>query len=325
MELYLKRYFWTAWLAFLAVAATLTARVVTLFVGASLEPTPVLVTEPAMRRPLPVASAGPSLDVAEFGHLFGIDPPPPAERTEEASAGPMGDVCYTCAPVKTGLRLQLIGAAVATERRYSMAVIHDLDRQVSEVYVTGETIKHKKAVVYDVVREPQRVIIINEETQRLEYIDGVPGSGQQVTMAGLGSLGTSPVPSPDGAGEDGGGNVEGGPVDGVRQVSENDYAITQERLNTTLSNLNMVATQARIVPSFKNGTANGFKLFSIRPGSIYSAIGIQNGDVITRINGFEINSPDKALEIYQRLRDARNVEIDVERRGQMLKKRYTIE
>ena len=79
------------------------------------------------------------------------------------------------------------------------------------------------------------------------------------------------------------------------------------------------------MPSFKNGVANGFKLFSIRPGSIYSAIGIQNGDVITRINGFDINSPDKALEIYSRLKDAQNVDLQVDRRGQSMSYHYSIQ
>ena len=76
---------------------------------------------------------------------------------------------------------------------------------------------------------------------------------------------------------------------------------------------------------FKNGVANGFKLFSIVPDSLYSKIGIQNGDVIRRINGYEMNSPDKALEIYQKLRDANRIEVEVERRGDTVRKSYSIE
>ena len=67
------------------------------------------------------------------------------------------------------------------------------------------------------------------------------------------------------------------------------------------------------------------KLFSIVPDSLYSKIGIQNGDVIRRINGYEMNSPDKALEIYQKLRDANRIEIELERRGDTLRKSYSIE
>ena len=83
--------------------------------------------------------------------------------------------------------------------------------------------------------------------------------------------------------------------------------LAKSTVNAALTDLSQLATQARIVPSFKNGVANGFKLFSIVPDSLYAKIGIQNGDVIRRINGYEMNSPDKALEIYQKLRDAKVV------------------
>ena len=78
------------------------------------------------------------------------------------------------------------------------------------------------------------------------------------------------------------------------------------------------------MPSFKNGQANGFKLFQIQPGSLYSNIGIENGDVITRINGYEVNSPDKALEVYQKLRESTHVTIEGERAGQPYKNEISI-
>ncbi|MBT6177436.1 MAG: hypothetical protein HOI23_09305, partial [Deltaproteobacteria bacterium] len=89
---------------------------------------------------------------------------------------------------------------------------------------------------------------------------------------------------------------------GVTKVSETDYNIEGSEIDRVLNNLSEVATKARIVPSFKNGKPNGFKLFSIKPGSIYSKIGLRNGDVIQSVNGHEMNSPDKALEIYQKLK-----------------------
>src|SRR5438093_1351258 len=113
--------------------------------------------------------------------------------------------------------------------------------------------------------------------------------------------------------------------EGVRQLSENQYVVARSEINNALTNLSDLATKARIVPSFKNGVANGFKLFSIVPDSLYAKIGVQNGDVIRRINGYEMNSPDKALEIYQKLRDANRIEIELERRGETLRKSYSIE
>jgi general secretion pathway protein C len=68
----------------------------------------------------------------------------------------------------------------------------------------------------------------------------------------------------------------------------------------------------------------GFKLFSIRPDSIYSKIGVQNGDVIRRINGFDLNSPEKALEVYSKMKDASRIEIEIERNGAPIRKSYNV-
>jgi general secretion pathway protein C len=322
MELFFKRYFWTVHLAFIALVALMLARTANTFAGAALEPRPELGLDGAPKSNAAAPAVLTNLDPTKFGHLFGINPPPPpaVDAPAEQNAG-SAEVCFTCEPVKTNLRLQLLGTMVANDKRWSMALIMDLEKQSSDYYLHRDRVKN--CVIHDIQREPQRVVVINEETHRLEYIDAVPGSG--ATVAGnVGNLGTAPVPPPDGAAEAPPADPNA-PVEGVKQKSENEYSISRSKLDSTLGNLNDVATQARIVPSFKNGVANGFKLFSIRPGSIYSAIGIQNGDVINRINGFDINSPDKALEVYSRLKEAKNVEIEVERRGQVIKKRYAIE
>jgi general secretion pathway protein C len=100
--------------------------------------------------------------------------------------------------------------------------------------------------------------------------------------------------------------------------------VPRSEIDKTLSNLNDIAMQARIVPAFKDGQAQGFKLFSIRPDSLYTKIGIRNGDVIEKINGYELNSPEKALEIYTKLKEASRIDIEFERNGTKNHKTYTI-
>ena len=124
----------------------------------------------------------------------------------------------------------------------------------------------------------------------------------------------APAPS-----EDGGGG------EGVTKTSETSYTIAGNEIDKALGDMNEVATQARIVPSFQNGKANGFKLFSIKPNSIYQKIGLQNGDVISKINGYEMNSPDKALEIYAKLKDSQSIQIDLKRRGKDMSMNYTVQ
>ncbi|MGB9599189.1 MAG: type II secretion system protein GspC, partial [Myxococcota bacterium] len=99
---------------------------------------------------------------------------------------------------------------------------------------------------------------------------------------------------------------------------------SQSELERTLTNLNDVAMQARIVPNFEGGKANGFKIFNIKANSIYEKIGLKNGDVIQKINGFEINSPDKAFEVYQKLKDAKAINVEINRGGSNMTLDYTI-
>lgn len=69
----------------------------------------------------------------------------------------------------------------------------------------------------------------------------------------------------------------------------------------------------------------GFQLFSIRPGSLLAAIGVQSGDVLRRLNGHALDSPEHGLEIAELLGGATRVVLELERSGRPLRKEYTID
>jgi general secretion pathway protein C len=94
--------------------------------------------------------------------------------------------------------------------------------------------------------------------------------------------------------------------------------IKREVIDRVLSDTTSLATAARFVPSIRDGRPNGFKLYAIRPTSIFARLGFQNGDTIKAINGNSMDSPDKALEVYTKLRHADRLSIDVERRGELV-------
>jgi len=71
----------------------------------------------------------------------------------------------------------------------------------------------------------------------------------------------------------------------------------------------------RIVPYFENGVPSGFRFVSIRPGSFYRGIGIENGDIIRRINGMVVDSPDKLLELWTKAWRKPWFDIDIDRGG----------
>jgi len=78
------------------------------------------------------------------------------------------------------------------------------------------------------------------------------------------------------------------------------------------------------LPAVKNGKPDGFKLYAIRPSSAFAKLGLTNGDTLQSINGFELTSADKALEVYTKLREATSLEVEITRRGKPVTLKYSI-
>lgn len=78
----------------------------------------------------------------------------------------------------------------------------------------------------------------------------------------------------------------------------------------------LAGSGARFVPAVHLGATDGFKLYAIRPSSIYARLNLSNGDTVRAINGFEMTSVDKFHDVLATLRNATTVTVDVTRRGQ---------
>lgn len=82
-----------------------------------------------------------------------------------------------------------------------------------------------------------------------------------------------------------------------------------------LSDLNKVVTQARVVPNLVGGQVAGYTIFDIVPGSIYTKLGLQNNDVVERVNGVEIKTPEALYQLFQQIRSQRSIALDFSRNG----------
>lgn len=82
-----------------------------------------------------------------------------------------------------------------------------------------------------------------------------------------------------------------------------------------LSDLNKVMTQARVAPYTVDGKISGYTIFEIVPGSLYSKLGLQNSDVVERVNGIEIKSPDTLYQLFQQIKHQRRIALDFIRGG----------
>ncbi|CAN5906797.1 hypothetical protein BH11MYX2_BH11MYX2_20900 [soil metagenome] len=75
-------------------------------------------------------------------------------------------------------------------------------------------------------------------------------------------------------------------------------------------------TGARFVPHVQDGKTNGFKMYAIRPGSSFAKGGLQNGDLVTAVDGREIAAEaNNAEEIATKLCAPGTHEADALRKG----------
>jgi general secretion pathway protein C len=101
----------------------------------------------------------------------------------------------------------------------------------------------------------------------------------------------------------------------IQKVSDTEFHIDRAVVDNILENQAQLMRTARIVPEQKDGKVVGIRLFGIRPETLLGKLGLQNGDRLEAINGFEMASPEKALEAYARLRTADSLAVKVTRRG----------
>ncbi len=111
---------------------------------------------------------------------------------------------------------------------------------------------------------------------------------------------------------------------GIKKLSGTEFEVARSAVDKILENQADLMKEARIVPETVDGKVVGVKLFGIRPGKILSSIGLQNGDRLDSINGFDIGSPEKALEAYARLRTAEKIQVKVNRGGQAVVIDYAV-
>jgi len=112
---------------------------------------------------------------------------------------------------------------------------------------------------------------------------------------------------------------------GITRVSDRAFTVQRSFLDELMRNQAEIMRTARVIPHEENGRVVGVKMYGIRRNSALGRLGVQNGDMLRTMNGFDLSSPDTALEAYTRLSGADALSLSVVRRGQPLTIDYTIQ
>ena len=104
-------------------------------------------------------------------------------------------------------------------------------------------------------------------------------------------------------------------ADKIQSLSDTEFVVDRSVIDLVLENQTQLLGSPRIVPEQKDGETIGIRLFGIRSDTLLGTLGLQNGDRLERINGYDVANPAKALEAYARLPTAASLSVQLTRRG----------
>ena len=97
--------------------------------------------------------------------------------------------------------------------------------------------------------------------------------------------------------------------------SGNNFKIKRQLRDKLISNMSEVLTQAKAVQITNPDGSLSFKMTEVVPGSIYSMLNIQDGDIITSINGKKIENLNELMTLMGRIKEIDQFQIGMKRNG----------
>lgn len=110
----------------------------------------------------------------------------------------------------------------------------------------------------------------------------------------------------------------------AQKIGRTAYMVDQARLQQAIANPGQMMTDARLKPNIVNGREEGFALSEVKPGGVYQSLGLQDGDVLLRINDYDISNPERALQAFTALKGMERVQVDLIRSGSRMTMTYQI-
>lgn len=194
---------------------------------------------------------------------------------------------------QTDLKLKLWGTVTGQGSR-AYAVIEETGKKEQNLYRLGDPIQN--ATVKAILRE--RVVLdVNgrDEVLAMEKVSSSTSGPRHMAKAG-----------------------RSGPSRAMR------ISLQRSQIESAMENVTELMSQIKVRPHFQDGRPDGIMLSSIKPRSIFRRMGLRSGDIITGVDGQEIESVDDALKFYENLSSSSSLKLQLKRRGREKTIDYTI-
>jgi general secretion pathway protein C len=208
-------------------------------------------------------------------------------------------------PALLALRLvAVMYAPRAADRRWSVAIIRDDSAQATQPFIVGSPLGDATIAAIEATR-----VHLRRRDGRDEVLELLGPAGTAASAQAASTVAAAITPSFR---------------DGIRQLGERRYEIQRRTLEAWTGDLPQLAKEVRVAPEMLDGKPAGLRLDGIRSSGPLAAIGLRSGDVIRAINGLELDSPERAIDAYLKLRAASHISIAADRAGRRIELDYDV-
>ena len=194
---------------------------------------------------------------------------------------------------ETKLPVTLLGTQVHSVRAHSKAAITDRGSRDHELLREGDTLeKHPQARV---VRIERGRVVLDNKGRREELL---------LAEADTGLAARAPEP-PDRSSRRRSRRAS------TREPAAESLTDRLRDLNKANGGLDMgtIFSQGRLLPKWEDGALVGMELHDVEPDSIYEKVGLQEGNVITSVNGIALDDAAAASKLLPELAKGGSIEI----------------
>ncbi len=225
----------------------------------------------------------------------------PAGRAQPARAGGAPSVAAADAgqpQAPSAPEIEAVGVVRSPSPARSVAILRSLGR--TRVVAIGES------------AFGARLVSIGADTVTLD-VAGAPLELRLARIAAAPPPGAAPPPSPHPA--------DGPPEDPATPARDMDKRQVQLRLG---EEMNRILSETALVPVMEDGHVVGVQITRIAEGSLLTDAGLRAGDVLTRVNGTEIDGMASLIALWPRLQSATDLNAVVLRGGQPFSLRVSL-
>jgi len=227
-------------------------------------------------------------------------PTPSPTRDPNAPILPADKVDWNQMIVQTPHLIRLKGTVVGSGDGIAFININGEDMTLSIAQKVGDYVVHsitKSAIYFKKGTEEKMIALYLEEGEPPAPAAPAPPE--------------DPAVSPEMGRED--------DLDNIISFQGNSRIVDRRKFNALLKPPSRLANDIKFIPNSKDGKPYGIKISYLKPGSFFTKIGVQSGDVLIKTNNKDLQTVEDSFYAYQAFKNEEHLTLEIDRNGSIVK------